>query len=52
MEKERDALQNKFATENWDGATIDIQSKNLQEVIETIDTKTERYFELMEKMEG
>jgi len=52
LEKERDTLQNKFATENWDGATIDIQSKKLQEVIDIINTKTERYFELMEKMEG
>jgi ATP-binding cassette subfamily F protein uup len=52
LEKEREALQNKFATENWDGATIDEQSKKLQDIIDKIDVKTERFFELMEKLEA
>lgn len=52
LEKERDALQNKFATENWDGAEIDEQSKKLQSIIDNVNNKTERYFELMEKLEG
>lgn len=51
LEQERDALQNKFATENWDGAEIDKQSVKLQELIEKIDEKTERWFELSVKME-
>ena len=52
LEIERESLQNKFATENWDGATIDEQSKNLQDIIDKIDIKTERLFELMEKLEA
>ena len=51
LEKDREELQNKFATENWDGAEIDKQSQKLQEIIDKIDVKTERYFELMGKME-
>ncbi len=51
LEAERDSLQNKFATENWDGQEIDKQSVKLQEVIEKIDEKTERWFELSVKME-
>lgn len=52
LEKERETLQNKFATENWDGDEIDKQSIKLQEIIDKIDAKTERYFELMEKLEA
>lgn len=52
LEKERDTLQNKFATENWDGDEIDKQSIKLQEIIDKINAKTERYFELMEKLEA
>lgn len=51
LEAERDSLQNKFATENWDGQEIDKQSVKLQEIIEKIDKKTERWFELSVKME-
>ncbi|GEQ86821.1 ABC transporter [Patiriisocius marinistellae] len=51
-EKKREELQNKFATENWDGDEIDKQSIKLQEIIDSIDEKTERYFELMEKQEN
>ena len=52
LEKERESLQNKFATENWDGAAIDEQSIKLQDIIDKIDSKTERFFELMEKLEA
>ncbi len=52
LEKEREDLQNKFATEGWDGEEIDKQSKKLQDIIDAIDAKTERYFELMEKLEA
>ncbi|MAP79630.1 MAG: ABC transporter [Aequorivita sp.] len=51
LEKERETLQNKFATENWDGAEIDKQSVKLQEITDKIDEKTERWFELSAKME-
>jgi len=52
LEIERETLQNKFATENWDGEEIDKQSQNLQKIIDSIEIKTERYFELMEKLEA
>jgi ATP-binding cassette subfamily F protein uup len=51
LEKEREVLQNKFATEGWDGEEIDKQSQNLQEIIDRIDEKTERWFELSAKLE-
>ncbi|WP_347372888.1 ABC-F family ATP-binding cassette domain-containing protein [Aequorivita sp. Q41] len=50
LEKDREALQNKFATENWDGTEIDKQSIKLQELIDKIESKTERWFELSAKM--
>ncbi|RDK84795.1 ABC-F family ATP-binding cassette domain-containing protein [Marinirhabdus gelatinilytica] len=52
LEKEREALQNKFATEGWDGEEIDKQSKVLQEIIDSISEKEMRWFELSEKLEG
>lgn len=52
LEKNRETLQNKFATEDWDGAEIDKQSVKLQEIIDKIESKTERWFELSGKMEG
>ena len=52
LEKSREELQNKFATENWDGAEIDKQSIKLQEIMDTIAAKEERWFELSAKMEG
>lgn len=51
LEKSREELQNKFATENWDGAEIDKQSIKLQEIMDTIAAKEERWFELSAKME-
>jgi ATP-binding cassette subfamily F protein uup len=51
LETEREMLQNKFATENWDGAEIDKQSQKLQEIMDTIEVKTERWFELSAKIE-
>ena len=52
LEKERDVLQNKFATEGWGGEEIDKQSRILQEIIDTIAEKESRWFELSEKLEG
>jgi len=51
LEEKREKLQNMFATENWDGAQIDKQSIKLQEIMDDIEIKTERWFELMAKME-
>lgn len=51
LEKDREALQNKFATENWNGAEIDKQSIKLQDLMDKIESKTERWFELSGKME-
>ncbi len=52
LEKEREALQNKFATEGWDGEEIDKQSKILQDIIDSIEEKELRWFELSEKLEN
>jgi len=51
LEKEKEVLQNKFATENWDGEEIDKQSLKLQELIDAIEEKEMRWFELSEKIE-
>jgi len=51
LEAERVALQNMFATENWTGDEIDKQSRNLQELFDKIELKTERWFELSAKLE-
>ncbi|MEM7187253.1 MAG: ABC-F family ATP-binding cassette domain-containing protein [Bacteroidota bacterium] len=52
LEEQRDELQNQFATEPWVGAEIDKQSRRLQELIDTIDQKTERWFDLSAKLES
>jgi ATP-binding cassette subfamily F protein uup len=51
LEKDREDLQNKFATENWDGPEIDKQSIKLQQIMDTLAAKEERWFELSAKME-
>jgi ATP-binding cassette subfamily F protein uup len=52
LEKEREVLQNKFATESWDGEEIDKQSKILQDLVDKIEEKEMRWFELSEKLES
>jgi ATP-binding cassette subfamily F protein uup len=52
LEVERESLQNKFASEGWDGEEIDKQSRKLQQLIDSIEQKTERWFELSAKLEG
>jgi ATP-binding cassette subfamily F protein uup len=52
LERERDTLQGKFATEKWDGDEINKQSNILQKLIDQVDKKTTRYFELLEKLEN
>lgn len=51
LERERDSLQQKFATENWDQEQINKQSKTLQDIIESLSEKEMRWFELSEKIE-
>ncbi len=51
LEQEKEILEEKFATENWEGAEIDTQSKNLQELINQLETKTDRWLELSIKLE-
>jgi len=51
LEKERDRLQTQFATENWNVEEIKKKSEELQNKIDAIETKTERWFELISKME-
>ena len=51
LETQREEFQNKFATENWDGPEIDKQSIKLQELIDKIEERTERWFELSARLE-
>jgi len=52
LEREREKLEAKFGSEDWDQATLEDRSKELQQIIESLDTKTERWFELSAKLEG
>jgi len=52
LEKDREKLQNKFATEGWDGDEIDRQSIKLQAIMDEIEEKTERWFELSAKLDS
>ncbi len=51
LESDRDALQQKFGTENWDKEQINEQSVLLQDIIDRLSEKEIRWFELSEKME-
>ena len=51
LELEKETLENKFATENWDSKEIDKQSKELQVIIKVIEIKTERWFEISAKLD-
>ena len=51
LESDRDALQQKFGTENWDKEQINKQSVLLQDIIDRLSEKEMRWFELSEKME-
>lgn len=51
LESDRDALQQKFGTENWDKEQINEQSVLLQDIIDRLSEKEMRWFELSEKME-
>ncbi len=52
LERDKDALVAKFSTEDWDNDEISKQSINLQELIQKLETKTERWFELSDKLES
>ncbi|MCF6308150.1 MAG: ABC-F family ATP-binding cassette domain-containing protein [Flavobacteriaceae bacterium] len=52
LEREKETLESKFATENWNPEDIDKQSKILQDLIQSLETKTERWFDLSAKLEG
>ncbi len=51
LEREKETLEKKFTTENWESEKINNQSKILQELIQSIESKTERWFELSDKLE-
>jgi ATP-binding cassette subfamily F protein uup len=52
LEKDKLALEQSFFEEGLSVETIEDRSKKLQEVIETIELKTMRWFELAAKIEG
>ena len=51
LERERESLQQKFSTENWDNEQINKQSIVLQGIIDRLSEKEMRWFELSEKIE-
>lgn len=51
LEREKVELQDQFATEDWNSEKINEQSLRLKEIIDKIDEKTERWFELSAKLE-
>jgi len=51
LEKEKKTLEQGFATEGWEGEEIDRQSIRLQQIIDGIDQKTSRWFELAARLE-
>ncbi|MDC7999282.1 ABC-F family ATP-binding cassette domain-containing protein [Gilvibacter sediminis] len=51
LEREKDALEAAFATADWDTDKINEESLKLQELINSLEQKTERWFELSMKLE-
>lgn len=51
LEIEKEKMEHAFATEDWDMETINKKSKELQDLINEIEEKTERWFELGLKLE-
>jgi len=52
LELEKEVIESNFATKDWDTEEIDKQSKILQEIIQSLETKTERWFDLSAKLEN
>ncbi len=46
LEEQKDKIQQQFATDSLDGGEIDTLSMQLKQIIDSIDRKTERWFEL------
>lgn len=51
LEREKEVLETKFTTENWDTDEIQKQSMVLQEILQNLEEKTERWFDLSAKLE-
>lgn len=51
LEIEKEKLEQAFTTEDWDMETINKKSKELQDILNDIEEKTERWFELGLKIE-
>ena len=52
LERERKSLEAAFATEEWNPEQINEQSVKLQQLIKSLEDKTERWFELSMKLEA
>ncbi|MGB6150691.1 MAG: ABC transporter ATP-binding protein, partial [Pricia sp.] len=52
LEKKKTEVQQKFADPELSGEDIDTLSIELQEIVDAIETKTERWFELSAMLEG
>ncbi|NNF19342.1 MAG: ABC-F family ATP-binding cassette domain-containing protein [Flavobacteriaceae bacterium] len=52
LEKEKLAIQDKFTDDSLEGEAIDSLSIELKEIMDQLDTQTERWFELAAKMES
>jgi ATP-binding cassette subfamily F protein uup len=52
LETQKEKIQNRFATDSLNGEEIDTLSMQLQQVIDSIERKTERWFELSAILEG
>ena len=52
LEREKETLESKFATEAWNPEEIQKQSVILQQLIQNLEKKTERWFLLSDKMEN
>ena len=52
LEKRKEEVQNKFTNSSLSGEEIDMLSIELKEIMEAIDSKTERWFELSAMLEG
>ncbi len=52
LEKQKKQLESDFATQNWAPDKITEESEKLKQLIETLEAKTERWFELSSKLEA
>ncbi len=52
LEKQKEQLEKEFTTHNWNIEEITIQSEKLQELIITLEEKTDRWFELSMLLEA